>query len=374
MLVCLAVSASAQKSRVMAVMQMIESKKYTEAKEAIEIAVLNDKTSIWYRTYFAKGLLCQAAYEDGIEKNETKKTQLYEDQLYVAYDSYEKALRLDVRGRIQPAIVQKYYSLTNDFGNMGNTLFALKEYEKAFRAFEHALIIRQSKLVSVEVDTNLVYNAAMAAYESKNWEKAVEYMTGLHEDAYNPNASLLLVEAHLNMGDTLQAESVLLEGIQLYDYEESVVLSAVNRLVESNRKEQALKILNEAIDHQPAYYEFYWARGLVYRRMEKYEEAIKSLKEASELTSDQPMLYYQLGVCYYNMGIDLRESALQISGNDDYMLVRSQYLELFREAVEWLERSYELEPGREKTIEKLYQLYYQLQMREKQETFEQLLQ
>ena len=108
-LFCLAVSASGQKSRVMAVMQMIDSKKYTEAKEAIELAVWNDRTSNWHRTYYAKGLLCQTAYEDGVEKKDTKKTNLYEDQLYVAYDSYEKALELDVRERIHHAISQKYY-------------------------------------------------------------------------------------------------------------------------------------------------------------------------------------------------------------------------------------------------------------------------
>jgi len=42
--------------------------------------------------------------------------------------------------------------------------------------------------------------------------------------------------------------------------------------------------------------------------------------------------------------------------------------------VKWLERSYALDPGNENIISKLSQLYYQLQMKEKQETFEQLMQ
>ena len=64
-LIYLTVSAFGQKSRVLSVMQMIDSKKYSEAKEAIELAVWNDRTANWHRTYYAKGLLCQTAYEEG---------------------------------------------------------------------------------------------------------------------------------------------------------------------------------------------------------------------------------------------------------------------------------------------------------------------
>ena len=94
---------AAQKSRVLAVFQMIDQGKYEEAREAIELAVWNDKTSRWYRTYYAKGLLCQTAYEEGYPKKDKKKTTLYPDQLYVAYASYEKALDLDNRKKLKDA-------------------------------------------------------------------------------------------------------------------------------------------------------------------------------------------------------------------------------------------------------------------------------
>ena len=374
-LFCLAVSASGQKSRVLAVMQMIDAKKYAEAKEAIELAVWNDRTSNWHRTYYAKGLLCQTAYEEGVEKKDNKITKLYEDQLYLAYESYEKAVELDVNGRKHSAVSQKYYLLSNDFRKLGLEHYAKHEYQEALRAFEHALLVINSKLVTVPADTNLVYNTAMVAYESENWEKAIGYLSGLHEDAYAQNVSLLLVDAHLQNGDTLQAEAVLMEGVKLYEYSDTLVLYLVNWLAGTDKKDLAIEILNEAIETHPDNFRFHWALGLVYRRMDNSEEAIKSLKVATELTTEKPAeLYYHVGVCYYNTGIDLRENALQISENDEYQVVRNQYLAQFREAVKWLEISYELDPTSEKTITKLSLLYFQLQMREKQETFEQLMQ
>ena len=374
-LFCLLLSASAQKSRVVSVMQMIDSKKYSEAKEAIELAVWNDRTANWHRTYYAKGLLCQTAYEDGIGDNNSKLTRLYEDQLYVAYDSYEKAVELDLREKIHSAIAKKYYSLSNDFRELGIEHFTKKEYQEALRAFEHALKVNNSELVTVPSDTNLVYNAAMAAYESKNWDEAIEYLSSLHEFGFAPKASLFLVGSHLYNGDTLQAETILMEGVKLYDYEETVVMYLANWLSASNRKDQAISILDEAIVAHPENYRFHWARGLVFSETGNYEEAILSLKQAAELCAEKPPeLYYQVGVSYYNIGIDLREAALLISENDEYKLARNQYLAQFREAVKWLELSYEKDPGNEATINRLYQLYYQLQMKEKQETFEQLMQ
>ncbi|MCK4880859.1 MAG: hypothetical protein KAS82_09370, partial [Bacteroidales bacterium] len=263
LLLGLTLSLWGQKSKVMAVMQMIDNEKYDDAKEAIELAVLNDKTSRWHRTYYTKGLLCQTAYEAGVKKKDTKKTNLYPDQLFVAYDSYEKALELDVRERLHTTIRQKYYLLSNDFRTMGEELYKKREYLESLRAFEHALLIGESDMISVKTDTNLIYNTAMAAYESQNWEKAIEYLTGLHADAHSTNACLLLSVAYLQSGDTVRSEEVIMEGVELYQYEDSLVMYLVNQLVTSGRMEPAINILDRAIEARPENFMFHWARGLV---------------------------------------------------------------------------------------------------------------
>ena len=75
---------------------------------------------------------------------------------------------------------------------------------------------------------------------------------------------------------------------------------------------------------------------------------------------------------YSNIGIELRESALRIAENNIYMEAREQYLDKFREAVKWFERSYKLDPHNEETVSALSQLYSQLQMKKELEKMQQL--
>lgn len=365
---------SGQKSRVLSVFQLIESEKYDEAREAIDLAVWNDKTSRWHRTYYAKGLLCQKAFEAGFEKGDIKKTNLYPDQLVVAYDAYEKALQLDSRNRIASAIAVQYYALANDFQNLGEKYYLKKDYSKAVEAFEHALLLSKSPLLSVVTDTNLVYNTAMAAYEARQWDIAISYLTGLNDDAYSPNTALLLYSAHVNNGDSLLAEQVLFDAEERYKSEETIVLQLVDLLVGTGRAEQAVAILDTASSRRPENYNFPWTRGLVFQRLKLYDQAIVSLSQASTLAPGEVGIYYNLGICYYNIGVSINESARQIKSNLEYKSARREAMEQFREAVKWLEKAFELDPADQQTISKLYQLYYRLQMTEKRKTMELLIQ
>ncbi len=369
----LAIGTQGQKTRVLSVFQMIESGKYDEAKEAIELAVWNDNTSKWNRTYYAKGLLCQKAFEAGFENNDPKKTNLYPDQLVVAYNAYEKALQLGSRNRVASSITVQYYALANDFQKMGERYFLSREYSSALEAFEHALMVSKSPLLSVKTDTNLVHNAAMAAFEARDWNKAISYLIGLNDDAYSPNTALLLYHSYVNNGDSTTAEQVLFDGEDKYKSEESIVLQLVDLLVNTQRLPLAIEILDRAASRRPENYHFPWTRGLVYQRMKLYDEAIASLLQASLLGPGEIGIYYNLGICYYNIGVNINESARQIKNSLEYQSAHKKSMDQFSEAVNWLEKAYALDPSDQQTISKLYQLYHRLQMTEKRRSMELLM-
>lgn len=367
------VGAIAQKSRVISVFQLIEAGKYEDAKEAIEQAIWNDKTSRWHRTYYAKGLLCQKAFEAGFEKNEKEKTALYPDQLFVAYDAYEKALELDKRSRLHSVISTQYYQLVNDFQKLGERLYRQKEYQNALDAFEQALLLSKSPLLSAETDTSLVYNTALAAYESGNWEKAISYFTGLNGDGYAPDIALLLYRIYLETGDSLMAEEVLADGVDRYDHDQTIVLELVDFLMNSHRTQDAVRLLDSAMVSKPENAVFPWTCGLVHQKTGEYDKAIRLLTKASELDPAEPMILYHLGISHYNIGVAINENARHIRNNAAYQSERDRARASFTEAIQWLEKAHEMDPGHKPTIEKLYQLYYHLQMTGKQKSLELLL-
>lgn len=353
---------SGQKSRVLSAIQLIESAKYSEAKESIDLAVWNDRTAEWSRTYYAKGLLCQRAYEAGKEKKDEKLYTLYPDQLIVAYDSYEKALDLNPGNRIIKAIAKNYYGLANDFQTEGKEHYRAREYSQALEAFEHALLVTRSHLVSVKIDTSLVYNTALAAFQASNWEKAIGYLTGLNEDRYGPEAALLLYRAHLHQEDTLSAEEVLTGASDLYNSDEEIVLHLTDLLVSADRTEEAVTVLDTAAQRHPEDAIFPWTRGLVLEKTDRYEEAISSLDQALELAPDEAGIHYGLGICYYNLGVNDEERARRITDNRAYMKVMEEARNHFLKAVEYLENSRELDPGQPGIHSRLNLLYQHLQL------------
>ncbi len=364
-ILCISIGTMAQKSRVISANNLLESEKYQEAKEAIDLAVINPKTADWHRTYLVKGLLSQKAFEAGFEKEDEKKTKLYPDQLYVAYDSYEKALELDSRKRIHASVETQYYELANSFQKLGQRHYLRKEYSQALKAFEFALLVSRSSLISVKVDTSLIYNTAMAAYESRSWDKAVQYLTGLDKDSYSPETTLLLQKAYLAVGDSISGEVILKEGVGKYDYNQTIVLQLVDLYVASNRWVDAFVLMDSAIVHQPDNHYFPWTRGLLYQNLEQYELAIEDLLHASKLAPEEITIYYNLGICYYNMGVEIDNQALQIRSNLEYRAIRAEAKISFEKAVVWFEKAYEVNPRHQPTILKLYQLYSRLEMTQK---------
>ncbi len=351
----------AQRSKVISVFQLIETAKYDEAKKAIEEAITDEMTKEWPKTWYARGLLCQTAYEK-------KKTELYPDQLFEAFYSYEKALTLDLRGRIEVQVAPRYTLLANEFQKLGEKNFSSRKYKDALRAFEKALQINRSSILSLQLDTSLVYNTALAAYEAKEWEKATGYLSILHRDNYSPNVSHLLYAVYLEQRDTLSAKRVLMEGIQNHKKNEDLVLLLVDLLFQTDDSEKAVRILDSLSIANPSIYIFPYTKGLVFQKTSQYRDAIIAYEQAVNLAPNEINIYANIGTCYYNIGVEIDENARTIKNNKTFLEEKAKSVAAFESAVEWLEKAFEKEPKNQQIISKLYRLYNALLITDKTES------
>jgi tetratricopeptide (TPR) repeat protein len=344
------------KSKFIAVFHLIEISNYPEAKQVVEELVEDEKFSQIPRTWYARGLLSQTAYQEGIRKNNRRMYELYPDQLFVAYESFEKALALDSRNTMKKQLAPRYVLLANDFQKLGTQHYNAKRYKEALRAFEKALTITESPILTVETDTNLIYNVALAAIESKEDDKAFMYLNRL--DAYNfsTNVSHLLFTAYLERGDTLAAESVLREGVEKYEDNEDLYLLLVDLNFKQGNMEGALEILDAAAIRNPDSHVYPYTKGLIYQKSNQYIEAIDAYMLAVDLAPEEFMIYANIATCYYNIGVEIDENARQLTSIIQVASEKARSKAAFESATFWLGKAEEVKTENHSEFLKLQQL------------------
>lgn len=364
------VGCAVQKSKLIGVFNLIETAKFDDAKKAVEEMIEDEKMSQWPRTWYARGVLCQTAYQDGIKKNDRKKYELYDDQLYVAYDSYEKALSLDRKGSLEKQLAPRYVLLANDFREMGRKHYTGEKYKEALRAFEKALQITQAPFLALQTDTNLIYNAALAAIGSRDHDAAISYLGRLDGYSYSPNVSHLLYSEYLVAGDTLSAEKVLARGIDQYEENEHLVLLLADLLFNIDSVEKALSILDKAAENEPEKHVFPFTKGLVYQKTEQYIKAIGAYEAAAGLAPEETIIYVNIATCYYNIGVEIEEYARTLNNNREVLEEKTRSASAFESASAWLEKAFDRETTNQAVLVSIYQLARLLNMTERANSLE----
>lgn len=354
-----------QRSNLMAVFHLIEEGNYEEAKEVVEEMIADDESSQWARTWYARGVLAQTAYTEGRKQNDKSKYELYPNQLYLAISSYETSRRIDNGSRLNRQLAPRYVQLSNEFKKKGERLFKEEKYPEALRAFEQALKINEGPVLKAPIDKELMFNTALAAYESGNPEKAIDHLQTLHEKRYSPNTTHLLFNLYIEKEDITSAEQVLTEGIRDYEENETLVMLLAELFFEKGNIEEAIGMLDTAASENPSEYSFHFTKGLIYQKTEQYPLAIEAYKQAIEIAPDELEAYLNLATCFYNMGVETEQSTIQMQSNRRVAEKRNKSVESFKSAVEWLDKAYEKDPEDPAQMLRFYQLYRALNVNDK---------
>ncbi len=346
-----------KKSRLISLFHLIETGKYAEAKEVAEDMIGNGESAQWANTWYARGLLCQNAYAEGRKKNDAKLFELYPDQLWVAFDSYEKARRLDNKGRMDRQLAPKFVQLANEFQNLGVTHFNSNNFTESLRAFDQALTIKRSPILTVQTDTLLIYNTALAAYNSEDWDKALRYLRKLHGYRHSTNVTHLYFNTALTTGDTAVAKQALVEGVAFFNYDETLTLLLSEFPLIQGAGDDAMRVIENAIRKHPNNHKFHYTKGLILQKTEAYEPAIEAYQNAIRLAPDYLMSYLNIATCFFNIGVEREDIARTLSSNSDVQEEKAKSAEAFQEAVKWLDMANRQQPEDHAIVTRILDLY-----------------
>ncbi len=322
------------------------------------------------RTWEVRGEIHQAIFQS----KDANIKKLSADPLTTAYNSYKKALELDTKGRSANSIKIKLTLLTNDLTNQAVEAFNKEDYAKALTSFEQILDMEKLPLMKKDnpnlVDTVIIFNAGLAAFNAQKYDKAIQYYGEAAKHGYNGGRSYqLLSKAYLENKDTLSAISALNKGFEAYPNDNGVLVEMINIYINTKKTEEAMKYLALAIEQDPKNASYYFAQGSLYDGMGKQEEAIASYEKAIETNPEFYDAFYNLGALYYNRGVKQIEIANKVPANENarYEAELAKSDEWFAKSLPFMEKCNQLKPDDVYSLESLKNLYYRLKQLDKYE-------
>ena len=366
--VIISVTASAQKGKITAAETFIKEGAFDKAKEAIEAAVADPKSSGLAKTYYVKGKLCQAAYDLG----DPKFMGLYPDQLMEAYNNYLKAVQIDPKMKNTIIKDNTMALLGNSFLNDAIAKFNAKDFVGAMKSFDDNVKIAANEMYVGVVDTLVIFNAGLAAYNAEMYPKAIEYFrTCTTSGTEDTKPYIFISDSYLKMKDTLDAEEALLEGVAAYPDTLDIILQATQFYLDTNQSDKAFTYVRKAMEKDPKNYILPLVEGSLYMKTNNYPKALESMQKSLDMNSQQFESNYNMGLCYVSLANEMLTEANLISDNKLYEEAKDKAFDEMKKAIPYFLEAEKANPTSVATLEFLREIYLKVKMMPEFEAYKQ---
>ena len=393
MALCVAATASfAQKSAVNQAQSIAKSQNadYAEARSLIKGALDNAETKNDAKTWYVAGFI-----EDQQFSNERTKQMLGQQpdvaKMYEALGAilpyFKKAYELDQqpneKGKVKPRFSKDIKGILGAdhvyFINGGAYYFDQKDYQKASDLFEQYLEISDLEMFkgtqTAERDSNYMtvqFYAAVAATQINNHEKAVAALERAKHTAIRQNdVYQYLCYEYEQAKDSVNLEKTLKEGMERFPEEPYYLLSLINNYIYSNRNDEAINYLNQAIAKDQNNAQLYDVMGRVYETgLKDYAKAEEYFQKALSINPDYIESISNLGRVYYNQAVNKQGEANMINDAKQYQEELNKAKELFQKALPYFEKAHQAKPDERDYMIALRGIYYNLNMGDKFEAIE----
>ncbi len=344
----------------------LEDGNYDQAIASAETALETDSSNT--QAY----LLISQAYINQVDST----TSIEERQrlLQQARDAQEKAVEFDpsLREDVKKRRINAYYSQMQsgiDAFNIARESGDSTAYRNAASFFGGAATLEPD---SVEAHLNEAFARLNIGQRTESIKPLETYVT--KADSVGETPYTILGQLYLTDGRLEDAISVLQEATQQYPDNteiQSLLLNAFNR---TDDKSRAMKAYQDQIEKNPNNAQFRYNYGSLLLSAERYDDAIEQLQRASNLDSDNPRVYYNLGAAHINKAAaiddsitmiedEAREADRNLTDSEQSTLdeLVSERTDMFENAIPSLEKAYQMtstgDEYRQDICRALFQVY-----------------
>ncbi|MCX6273291.1 MAG: tetratricopeptide repeat protein [Bacteroidetes bacterium] len=303
--------------------------------------------------------------------------------LQESYLSYQKAYTLDTKKKYTEDLAPRMQAVGELFFNRGvksfekgskmtdNPAGAKKEYYAAVEGFEASIKINET---FNKVDTLAMYNTAFVSQLAGDNNKAAQYYQKLLKLGYNkPNIYVSLSNVYKSIGDTNMALRLASDGRNLYHNNLDLIITETNIYLAKKNLPKAKENLYEAMRMDSTNPTIYFAVGTLWDSTGNFKEAENAYKKAIKVKPDYFDAVYNLGLLYFNTGVNIFKAADALTDMDLYAKEKVKYEALWKQAIPYLEDAAKLEPNYTPTYFALKQIYARLSMPEQRKIVEEKL-
>lgn len=358
-LLCMTFVLIAQKNKVSSAKSYLNSGQLRKAKEAIDIGIKHEKCKKWPKAHFIKGKVYQSIYESPIALY----NQLAKSPLDTAYQSYLKAMKLDVKNKMTTAIKKQVIDMIPDFSSYAINLYNSKKYTEALNYFEKVIEIMSLEMFKDEniIDTVLIYNAGLAAFKSSNYNKAIKYFKNSLDYNFNGGkAYVSLIDAFKKAGREEESIAYLKKGVKLFPNDSWMIAELVNYHMEKGEDQEAINFLNRVIAENPDNASYYRTKGILYNKLDNISESIRAYEKAIKLDPNDYIPKYNLAVIKLNQVSKYHKDILTIMNPKEYnekmILVYHEYINV----IPYFSAVLEINSNEKNSIIALKEIYFKL--------------
>lgn len=361
-------------------------KSYQDAINKIKPALTNDETKNNPEAWYVAGKAYFGLYDKYLATRTIGKkvdTNAMATALLDGYDCFTHALKIDTiyevdkkgnqridkktgkpktKTRFSADITDRLTRHFDDFNVMGGELYNIKQWDGAYRAWQTYLDLAANPAVNKVVPDSTLgqtyYYQGIALWQkSDNKEAAAHFAMARHlgyqkKEAYD--YALVCLSAIKDEQGVVKLAHEAYKVFGVTDPQYARIL--INNYINQKQLDEAGKLLDQVMDQQPDDPELLNLKGLVVEQQDGLDKAFQYFKRSVEIDDDNPQSLFNLGRFYYNEATKTADANPKMSAR----ALARKVNPIYREALPYLEKAYELDPSNSDARNALRTIYYKL--------------